>query len=92
MIKINVDGKIFEVNEHHNLLQACLSVGLNVPYFCYHPAMGSIGACRQCAVKLYKDENDTKGMIIMSCMQPLRECMLVSIEDKEVKDFRAQVI
>ena len=31
------------------------------PYFCWHPALGSVGACRQCAVKQFKDENDTHG-------------------------------
>ncbi|MDZ7669680.1 MAG: 2Fe-2S iron-sulfur cluster-binding protein [Gammaproteobacteria bacterium] len=32
------------------LLQACLSQGLDLPYFCWHPSLGSVGACRQCAV------------------------------------------
>ena len=35
--------------------------GLDIPYFCWHPAMGSVGACRLCAVKQYKDEDDTEG-------------------------------
>ena len=44
-----------------NLLEACLSLGFDLPYFCWHPALGSVGACRQCAVKQFKDENDTQG-------------------------------
>ena len=42
-----------------NLLHACLSLGYDLPYFCWHPALGSVGACRQCAVKQFKDEQDT---------------------------------
>ena len=92
MVTINVDGKTYEVFEADNLLKACLSVGIEIPYFCYHPALGSVGACRQCAVKIYKDENDTSGKIVMSCMQPVTEGMLVSVDDPEVVSFRAQVI
>ena len=55
MATIHVDGKAFEVDGADNLLQACLSLGLDIPYFCWHPALGSVGACRQCAVKQYTD-------------------------------------
>ena len=51
MATIHVDGKEYEVNGADNLLEACLSLGLDIPYFCWHPALGSVGACRQCAVK-----------------------------------------
>ncbi len=92
MAKINVDGKTYEVDAKQNLLHACLSVGLDVPYFCYHPALGSVGACRQCAVKMFKNREDTKGKIIISCMQPVEDGMIISINDEEVRKFRAQVI
>ncbi|MEC8803894.1 MAG: 2Fe-2S iron-sulfur cluster-binding protein, partial [Pseudomonadota bacterium] len=51
MAKIVVDGNEYEVNPNKNLLQECLSLGFDLPYFCWHPCMGSVGACRQCAVK-----------------------------------------
>jgi NADH-quinone oxidoreductase subunit G len=92
MVKITVDGKIFEVEPGGNLLQTCLGLGLDIPYFCYHPAMGSVGACRQCAVKKYKDANDKWGRIIMSCMEPVADGLIISIDDPEVKDFRRAVI
>ncbi len=92
MSKIFVDKKTYEVNPKQNLLEACLGHGLDLPYFCWHPAMGSVGACRQCAVKVYKDENDTRGKIVMACMTPVAENMIVSIKDPEVRDFRAGII
>ena len=33
-----------EVNADRNVLEVCLSLGLDLPYFCWHPAMGSVGA------------------------------------------------
>ena len=92
MATIHVDGKQYEVDGADNLLQACLSLGLDVPYFCWHPALGSVGACRQCAVKQYSDENDTRGRLVMSCMTPATDNSWISIDDEEAKAFRASVI
>lgn len=92
MATIHVDGKDLEVDGADNLLQACLSLGLDIPYFCWHPALGSVGACRQCAVKQYTDENDKRGRLVMSCMTPATDNTWISIEDEEAKVFRASVV
>lgn len=92
MATIHVDGKALEVDGADNLLQACLSLGLDIPYFCWHPALGSVGACRQCAVKQYSDENDKRGRIVMSCMTPATDGSWISIDDEEAKVFRASVV
>lgn len=89
---IYIDNKPYEIRDGQNLLHACLSLGFNIPYFCWHPAMHSVGACRQCAVKQFRDENDTKGKIIMSCMTPATDGTRISIDDPEAKAFRASVI
>jgi NADH-quinone oxidoreductase subunit G len=92
MIKIQIDGRIYETEPGKNLLETCLALGFDLPYFCYHPAMGSVGACRQCAVKRFRDASDTKGRIIMSCMEPATDGMIISIQDPEAAAFRASVI
>lgn len=92
MATIHVDGKQFEVDATDNLLQACLSNGLDLPYFCWHPALGSVGACRQCAVKLYRDETDKVGRIVMACMTPAADNTYLSIADPEARDFREGII
>ena len=92
MPTIHVEGRPYEVPEGLNLLDACLSLGFDVPHFCWHPALGSVGACRQCAVKQFKDENDTKGVIVMACMTPARDGTRVSIADAEAAEFRRSVV
>jgi NADH-quinone oxidoreductase subunit G len=92
MAIINVDGKQYEVSGTENLLQSCLSRGLDLPYFCWHPALGSVGACRQCAVKVYRDDKDTVGRLVMSCMTPVTDGMRVSIADAEAREFREAII
>jgi NADH-quinone oxidoreductase subunit G len=90
--KIYVDGKELEADPRRNLLEECLSRGLNLPYFCWHPALGSVGSCRQCAVKQFKDENDTRGRIVMACMTPAADGTRISIDDPEAVEFRESII
>ena len=92
MATIHVDGKEYEVDGADNLLQACLSLGLDIPYFCWHPALGSVGACRQCAVKQYQNAEDTRGRLVMSCMTPASDGTFISIDDGEAKEFRESVV
>ncbi|MFK7828269.1 MAG: NADH-quinone oxidoreductase subunit NuoG [Congregibacter sp.] len=92
MPKILVDNHAFEVPEGANLLEACLSAGLDLPYFCWHPAMGSVGACRQCAVVQYQDENDTRGRIVMGCMTPVTEGAIFSLTGDKASGFRKAII
>lgn len=92
MATIYVDGQAHEVDGADNLLQACLSLGLDIPYFCWHPALGSVGACRQCAVKQYANAEDKRGRLVMSCMTPSSDKTYISIDDEEAKQFRASVV
>ncbi len=92
MAVIFIENKPYEVEDGQSLLSACLSLGFNIPYFCWHPALHSVGACRQCAVKQFRDEKDTRGFIVMSCMTATCDGMRISIDDPEVKQFRASII
>jgi NADH-quinone oxidoreductase subunit G len=92
MAIVYVDNKSCEMNPEENLLHGCLSNGFKLPYFCWHPALGSVGACRQCAVKQFKDEKDSHGKIVMSCMTPAAEGVRISIADPEAVAFRAGII
>jgi len=91
-LAITIDGRRYEVEgEGKNLLHVCLSLGFNLPYFCWHPALHSVGACRQCAVKVFRDAADTRGRIVMSCMTPVTDGMRVAVDDPEASEMRARV-
>jgi len=92
MVKISVDGKSYEVKPGKNLLETCLSLGIDIPHFCFHPALGSVGACRLCAVKKFRDKDDAKGRVVMSCMEPVTDGLIISVDDPEAMAFRASVI
>lgn len=92
MPKILVDGCEYEVAQGDNVLEACLSAGLDLPYFCWHPALGSVGACRQCAVVQYQDENDTRGRIVMGCMTPVSDGAIFSLSGDRASGFRKAIV
>lgn len=92
MATLYIDDQPYEVTPGKNLLETCLTLGFDVPYFCWHPALGSVGACRQCAVKVFKNEEDKKGKLIMSCMEPVADNQRISIADSEATTFRAGII
>ena len=92
MATIFIDDQRYEVDERQNLLATSLSLGFNLPYFCWHPAMGSVGACRQCAVKQFKDAEDRDGRLVMACMTPAKDGSRISIADPDARAFRASVI
>ena len=92
MPTITIDGVHYEVEQGKNLLESCLSLGLDLPYFCWHPAMGSIGACRQCAVVQYQNAEDTRGRIVMGCMTPVSDGAIFSLAGDKAQQFREAIV
>ena len=93
MARVDIDGKSYELEAGQNLLHACLSQHLELPYFCWHPAMGSVGSCRLCAIIEYADEADQRGRLQMACTLAVKpEGMRVSIQAPFAADFRKQVV
>lgn len=89
MPELTIDNLKIEVPKGTKVIEAAARLGIIIPRFCYHPSLGSLGACRMCAVKFL--EGPVKG-IAMSCMEQVRDGMVVSTIDEEVRDFRRQVI
>ncbi|MDX2500679.1 MAG: 2Fe-2S iron-sulfur cluster-binding protein, partial [Deltaproteobacteria bacterium] len=51
MPKLVIDDHEIEVATGTKVIEAAEQLGIMIPRFCYHPAIGSVGACRVCAVK-----------------------------------------
>lgn len=89
MPSLIIDNISVTVPEGTSVLEAAQSIGIHIPRFCWHPALGKAGACRVCAVKLL--EGPVKG-IQMSCMLPAQDGMVVSTTDVEAVEMRRHVI
>ncbi len=53
-ISLSVDGKQIAVPAGTLLIEACKSVGIEVPSFCYYPGLSLQAACRMCLVEIEK--------------------------------------
>lgn len=52
MPKIAINGRSLEVKEGTLLLDACREVGIDIPHYCYHPALTPVATCRMCMVEV----------------------------------------
>lgn len=86
---MTIDNIQVEVPEGANVLEAAKKIGVVIPHFCYHPALGSVGACRLCAMKFV--EGPVKGVQV-SCMIKAADGMVVSTTDGEAARLRRMVI
>jgi NADH-quinone oxidoreductase subunit G len=72
MAKVTVDGKVVEVPNDANALEACRAAGVDVPHFCYHPRLSIVGQCRMCMVEV-----EGVPKIQASCTVPVRDGMVI---------------
>jgi NADH-quinone oxidoreductase subunit G len=89
MPKLTIDEREIEVPPGTKVIEAAARLGIMIPRFCYHPALGSVGACRVCAVSFR--EGPVKG-IQMSCMIDAQDGMRVTTTDPESVEFRRFII
>lgn len=89
MPKLIIDDREIQVSAGTKVITAAEQAGIVIPRFCYHPALGSVGACRMCAVKFL--DGPVRGLQ-MSCMVEAQDDMVVSTGDSEAVEFRRQVI
>lgn len=89
MPKLIIDNIEIEVPPGANVLEAAKQAGVWIPHFCYHPALGSAGACRLCAMRFL--EGPVKG-VQMACMIPAQDGMIIATDDPEAVRLRQLVI
>ena len=96
MPKIAINGQTLEVPVGTLVLDACKQVGIDIPHYCYHPALTPVATCRMCMVEI-------KGMpkLATSCTttvgpapkdQPDALAMEIFTDTPQVADARAGVM
>ena len=87
MPKLTIDDRAIEVAAGTKVIEAAARLGIMIPRFCYHPALGSVGACRVCAVMIA--EGPVQG-VQMSCLVEALDGMVVFTDHPEAVAFRKQ--
>ena len=86
-VNLTVDGKKLTAPAGTLLIEACKSVGIEVPSFCYYPNLSLQGACRMCLVKIEK-----MPKLQTACTTVISEGMIVTTDSPEVQQARKSMI
>jgi NADH-quinone oxidoreductase subunit G len=82
-VTFTVDGKKVTAPAGTLLIEACKSVGIDIPAFCYYPGLSLQAACRMCVVRIEK-----MPKLQTACTTPVAEGMVVSTETPEITQAR----
>ncbi len=87
MAKIILNGVEREVPDGLNLIQAADLFGVEIPHYCYHPALSPEGNCRMCVVEI-------EGMpkLQTACTTIVNDGMVVNTESEKVVKERREVM
>lgn len=87
MPKLTIDGKEIEVEDGLNLIEAASRLGVDIPHFCYHPALSIVAQCRQCLVEV-----EGVPKVMPACNTFVREGLIVKTDsERAVKARKATV-
>ena len=99
MPTVHIDGKAYEFDGKHRLLQWCLDHEIEIPYFCYHPAMSTPTNCRMCLVEMGTHvrnretgqfEFDADGKPVVNWMpKPTTSCNLMLSDGQFIRTHRS---
>ena len=79
MPKCVIDGREAEFQPGQNLIEVAASVGIEIPFFCYHPGLSVVAQCRMCAIEVEKAPK-----LLTACSTVATEGMVVKTRSPEV--------
>ncbi len=86
-VTLTIDGKKVTAPAGTLLIEACKTVGIEVPSFCYYPNLSLQGACRMCLVKIEK-----MPKLQTACTTVISEGMVVTSDSEEIKQARKSMV
>jgi NADH-quinone oxidoreductase subunit G len=87
LVNLTVDGKAISAPAGTLLIEACKTVGIEVPSFCYYPNLSLQGACRMCLVKIEK-----MPKLQTACTTVISEGMTVTTDSDEIRQARKGMV
>ncbi|HTJ86700.1 MAG TPA: NADH-quinone oxidoreductase subunit NuoG [Terriglobales bacterium] len=87
LVNITVDGKPVSAPAGTLLIEACKTVGIEVPSFCYYPNLSLQGACRMCLVRVEK-----MPKLQTACTTGITEGMVVVTDNDEIRQARKSMV
>lgn len=87
LVALEIDGKKVSVEEGQTILDAALSIDVDIPRLCKDERLTPTGACRMCIVAV---EGEPK--LLTACSTPAEEGMVVQTETSEIRKLRKTIL
>ena len=87
MPKLTIDGQEVEVPKGMRVIEAAKQVGIDIPFYCYHPGLSIAGNCRMCLVEIEK-----MPKMQIACHTVCQDGMVVKTKTERVKQTRSHVL
>ena len=87
MPKVTINGKEIDAPAGINVIQAADMLGMEIPHYCYHPALTIVGNCRMCLVEIEKAPK-----LQIACNTMVTEGMVVHTNSDKAKAAQRAVL
>ncbi len=98
MATIIIDGREIELpsTARLNCIQTAKLAGIDIPYYCWHPALSVVGSCRMCLVEIGTRDAKTgkikmESKLVPACNTIAVDGMVVVTNSEKVARARAMV-
>lgn len=86
-VTFTVDGKEVVAKPGTNMIDAAKTVGVDIPYYCYHPRLSIAANCRMCLV-----EASNAPKLVPACQTPIAEGQAIKTDTPKVTDQQRAVM
>jgi NADH-quinone oxidoreductase subunit G len=88
-VTATIDGKEVVVKPGTTVIEAAKSVGIDIPFYCYHKRLSIAANCRMCLVEM---SNAPMGKLMPGCQMPVGEGVTVKTDTPRVRDQQRAVL
>jgi NADH-quinone oxidoreductase subunit G len=90
MPELTIDGRKVEVPPGTNVIEAARKLAIDVPYYCYHPALLPVGSCRMCQVEIQDPGKPPR--VVIACKTEATQGLNISTTGKDCVAARAATL
>jgi NADH-quinone oxidoreductase subunit G len=87
MPEIFINGQAIRADSSQTVMQAATAHGIDIPGFCWHPALSIAGNCRICAVQI-----EGRSWVEIACNMPVSEGLRVLTDSDPVRAYRKELL
>jgi NADH-quinone oxidoreductase subunit G len=99
MASILINGREYTLPEGEklNAIQAAQRVGVDIPYYCWHPALSVVANCRMCEVEVGSKDPKTGEIkmipkMVPACQTPAKDMTVLVTDSPKVKEHQRMIM